>query len=117
MEAPLGANVAVEVARRSAPAGVALEAPFPSLAYMAKLHYPFVPVRPFLGGRYDTEAKIREVTVRLLVIQGGRDNIVPLEAGRAVFEAAPRVVRSSTLSRGPATTTFSSLAGSATSRG
>jgi hypothetical protein len=85
----LGANVAVEVARRSAPAGLVLEAPFPSLRYLAKLHYPFLPIWPFLGGKYDAEAKVRAVTVPVLVVQGGRDSIVPPEAGRAVFAAAP----------------------------
>jgi hypothetical protein len=33
----LGANVVVEVARRTTPAGLVLEAPFPSLAYMARI--------------------------------------------------------------------------------
>ena len=85
----LGANVAVEVARRTTPAALVLEAPFPSLAYMARLHYPFMPVWPFLRGKYDAEGRIAGVTVPLLVIQGGRDAIVPPDAGRAVFEAAP----------------------------
>ena len=81
--------MAAEVARRTAPAGLVLEAPFPSLAYMARLPYPFMPVWPFLRGKYDAQAKIRAVTAPLLVIQGGRDTIVPPEAGRTVFESAP----------------------------
>ncbi len=85
----LGANVAVEVARRTGPDGVVLEAPFPSLAYLARLHYPYVPVWPLLTGKYDAQARIREIAVPLLVVHGDRDDIVPLEAGKTVFEAAP----------------------------
>jgi len=84
----LGANVAVEVARRTLPEGLVLEAAFPSLAYMARLHYPFVPVWPLLAGKYDAQATIQEVATPLLLLHGEWDRIVPLDGGRAVFDAA-----------------------------
>lgn len=84
----LGAAVAVEMATRQAPAALILESPFPSVPYMARRLYPFLPVWPLLRTRYDSLSKIGEVQAPLLVLHGGSDDIVPIEAGRKLFEAA-----------------------------
>ena len=84
----LGAAVAVELATRKPPAALILESPFPSVPYMARHLYPFLPVWPLLRTRYDSLSKIRQIDVPLLVLHGDRDDIVPLEAGRKLFEAA-----------------------------
>ncbi len=57
----LGAAVAVEMATRQAPAALILESPFPSVSYMARRLYPFLPVWPLLRTRYDSLSKIGEV--------------------------------------------------------
>ena len=62
--------------------------PFPSVPYMARRLYPFLPVWPLLRTRYDSLSKIGEVQAPLLVLHGGSDDIVPIEAGRKLFEAA-----------------------------
>ena len=84
----LGAAVAVEMATRQAPAALILESPFPSVPYMARRLYPFLPVWPLLRTRYDSLSNIGEVQAPLLVLHGGSDDIVPIEAGRKLFEAA-----------------------------
>lgn len=84
----LGAAVAVEMARRQAPAALILESPFPSVSYMARRLYPFLPVWPLLRTKYDSLSKIVEVQAPLLVLHGDSDDIVPVEAGKEVFEAA-----------------------------
>lgn len=84
----LGAGVAVELATRHPPLGLILESPFPSIPEMARHHYPFLPVGPLLRTKYDSLAKIGRVKVPLLVLHGDRDDTVPLEAGRKLFEAA-----------------------------
>jgi len=84
----LGAAVAVELATRQPPAALILESPFPSVPYMARRLYPYLPVWPLLRTRYDSLSKMEQIDVPLLVLHGDRDDIVPLEAGRKLFEAA-----------------------------
>ena len=84
----LGGGVAVELAVRSRPYGLILESAFPSIPYMARLSFPFLPMHLFLQARYDSEAKIGKVDTPLLILHGDRDDLVPIEAGRILFNAA-----------------------------
>jgi fermentation-respiration switch protein FrsA (DUF1100 family) len=84
----LGAAVAVELATRHRPLALILESPFPSVPFMARRTYPFLPVWPLLRTRYDSLTKIGNVQVPLLVLHGDRDSIVPIEAGKKLFDAA-----------------------------
>jgi fermentation-respiration switch protein FrsA (DUF1100 family) len=84
----LGSAVAVEVALRNGCAGLILESPFLSVAEMAKVAFPFLPVGRFLQTKYDTLAKIGQVNVPVLVVHGVNDEIVPFQQGRRLFEAA-----------------------------
>ena len=84
----LGAGVAVELATRYCPYGLILESPFPSIRYMARRAYPFLPVWPFLRTRYDSLAKIGKVQAPVLVLHGDRDDIVPLEGATRLFQKA-----------------------------
>jgi len=84
----LGAAIAVEAARRHPPAGLILETPFTSIKDMARVTLPLLPVGALLRTRYDSLSKIREVRVPLLVLHGDRDDVVPYEQGRRLFEAA-----------------------------
>lgn len=84
----LGAAVAAELATRHPPAGLILEAPFTSVADMARHHYRFFPARFFVRTRFDTLGRIGSIRSPLLMIHGARDDIVPIEMARRVFEAA-----------------------------
>ena len=84
----LGAAIAVELARRHPPAGMILETPFTSIKDMARVILPFLPVGGLLRTKYDSLSKIREIRVPLLVLHGDRDDVVPYEQGRRLFEAA-----------------------------
>lgn len=84
----LGAAVAIELATRHPPAVLILESPFPSVPYIARRHYPFLPVWPLLRTRYDSLPKMKRIDVPLLVVHGDKDDIVPLEAGQKLFDAA-----------------------------
>ncbi len=84
----LGAAVAVELATRHPPYAVILESPFPSIQDMARRTYPFLPVGRFLRTRYDSMAKVGRLAAPLLVLHGDRDDVVPLEAGRKLFDGA-----------------------------
>lgn len=85
----LGAAVAVEMATRFDSQGLILESPFISVAEMARVVLPYLPVGALLRSRYDVGSKIKNIKVPLLVLHGDRDEIVPLSHGKAVFDAAP----------------------------
>ena len=84
----LGSNVAVQVAAKRKAAGLILDAPYTSMIDLAKLHYPQIPLRWLMTDRYDTLSAIGDVHMPLLIIQGGKDDIVPPAMGRAVLAAA-----------------------------
>ena len=84
----LGTNVAVQVASKQRAAGLILDAPYTSMIDLARVHYPQIPLRWLMTDRYDTMRDIGKVTMPLLIIQGGKDDIVPPELGKAVFAAA-----------------------------
>ena len=85
----LGAGVAVELATHEPPLALILESSFSSIPALARHLYPFLPIGPLLRTKYDSLAKIGSVEAPLLVLHGDRDEIVPLQAGRSLFEAAP----------------------------
>ena len=87
----LGAGVAVEMAVRNRVRGLILESAFSSVRGMAKRVYPLLPsavVASFLKTDYDSLSKIRGVEAPLLVLHGDRDDVVPMEQGLELFEAA-----------------------------
>jgi len=84
----LGAAVAVHLAAAEAVRGLILEAPFASIRAMAQVALPYVPIGPFLRTRYDSLARIAQVTTPTLILHGSDDEVVPYEQGQAVFAAA-----------------------------
>jgi len=84
----LGAAVALGVAVHRPPAALVLRSPFVSMAEVAGVHYPFLPVRWMLRDRYPSIERIAVVDSPLLVIAGQGDRIVPLSQSRRLFEAA-----------------------------
>jgi hypothetical protein len=82
----LGSAVAVDLAARRASAGVVLEAPFTSAREVAGKVLPLL--GPLVVWSYNTRAKIPRVRAPLLIIHGDRDEIIPFQMGRTLFEAA-----------------------------
>jgi fermentation-respiration switch protein FrsA (DUF1100 family) len=85
----LGIGVAVRVATRQPVGALILEAPYTSIAAAAQYHYPFIPAALLIWDRFDSLPLIAEVRAPLLILQGGRDRVVPPRFGQALFEAAP----------------------------
>ena len=84
----LGAAVAVSLAAEQPPAAFILRSPFTSLADVGRVHYPFLPVRLLLRDRYAAIEQIGRVAAPVLVVAGARDEIIPVEHSRRVYEAA-----------------------------
>jgi fermentation-respiration switch protein FrsA (DUF1100 family) len=85
----LGSGVAVQVALDRPVAGVILDAPYTSIVELGAQVHPFLPVRLLLWDRYETIRYIGRMGAPVLVLHGERDQVVPVEMGRAVFAAAP----------------------------
>jgi uncharacterized protein len=84
----LGGAVAVDLARRNAPAVLVLRSPFTSLADVGRVHYPWLPVGLLLRDRYPSADRVDAVDAPVLVVAGGEDRIIPPEQSRALYEAA-----------------------------
>ena len=84
----LGGAIAAEVASQRPAAGLVLESTFPSVAALAKYHYLGLPVHWLLGARFTLVDRLPRIAVPILVVHGDRDDIVPLELGQRVFQAA-----------------------------
>ena len=84
----LGAAVIADLAARTRPGAVILESAFTSVPDMAARIYPWLPVRWLASYRYDNAAKIREISVPILVIHSRDDEIIPFEQGEQLFAAA-----------------------------
>jgi fermentation-respiration switch protein FrsA (DUF1100 family) len=81
--------VAVYLAARHDIAALILEAPYTSIAAVAQYHYPFVPVVLLLRDRFDSASRIAKVKAPILVVHGGRDQVVPTRFTKALYAAAP----------------------------
>ncbi len=89
----LGTGIATamahEMAGRGTPArALVLEAPFTSIADIAAAQFPVFPVRLLLKDRFDNRSLISEIGCPLLILHGGRDAVVPVGHGQALFAAA-----------------------------
>lgn len=84
----LGAAVAVELALKNPPRALILESPMTSVRDMAKNLFPFLPVGFMISTEYDSLSKIGKIHVPVFVLHGDRDEVVPFEQGKRLFEAA-----------------------------
>lgn len=84
----LGSGVAVQVAAEKPCGGLVLDAPYTSIADLAAAQYPWLPVRPMLLDRYESTQYIASVRCPVLVIHGEKDEVIPVEMGRALFAKA-----------------------------
>lgn len=84
----LGAAVAGELAAQKPAAGLILESPFPSVEAVARFHYGGLPVHWLLGAEFRLIDRLPHLSLPKLIIHGDQDDIIPIEFGRQVYEAA-----------------------------
>lgn len=86
----LGASVCGGLATELSPAALVLRSPIPSTVEIGRHHYPYLPVvEPLVWDRFPLARQLAdEVRVPLLVLVSERDEIVPPELSRRVYEAA-----------------------------
>ena len=87
----------MRLARERTVGGLVLRSPFTSLADVAAVHYPFLPVRLLLRDRFPVREQVAGVGVPVVVVAGGAD-----AAGATVVEVAGARHNDPELSHGPA---------------
>ncbi len=84
----LGGIAAVHIGARHTCSGLILESTFTNMADMAQVHFPLPIPRGVVSHRFNALEKIGRINVPILFFHGDVDNIVPIELGRALFQAA-----------------------------
>ncbi len=84
----LGAAVALGLAAEFEPRALVLRSPFSTLAEVAHVHYPYLPVSLVLVEHYPSIERVRGLRCAMLVVAGDRDRVVPVEQSRAIAAAA-----------------------------
>jgi hypothetical protein len=82
----LGGAVSLELATRRPCAGVIVVSAFTRLRDVARHHYGAV-LAVLAGDRFDAVARVRRLTVPILVAHGDRDEIVPFALGEELYAA------------------------------
>ena len=84
----LGTGVATHLSQNKEFAGVILETPFTSMIDAAKKFYPYIPVSLLLKDKFENKSKIKNIKSPILIMHGEKDQIVPFEMGKKMFEIA-----------------------------
>jgi fermentation-respiration switch protein FrsA (DUF1100 family) len=84
----LGASVAGDLAAQRPASALILESSFPSIEAVAKFHYSGLPMHWFLGAEFRLIDRLPYLSLPKLIIHGDKDDIIPVELGRQVFDAA-----------------------------
>jgi fermentation-respiration switch protein FrsA (DUF1100 family) len=85
----LGTAVAVHLAAQHQVGAVVLEAPFPSATRLAKVIFRFLPGSSLLvRGQFDTQTRLQEISVPILIVHCRQDPVLPFEFGQEVYATA-----------------------------
>ena len=90
----LGCGVATKLSTKFAYQATILEAPYTSIANVAQLHYWYLPAKWLVLDRFDIMKIIDKMKTPLLIVHGEKDNIIKIELGKKVFDAAPEPKKS-----------------------
>ncbi|MGI9481155.1 MAG: alpha/beta hydrolase [Hyphomicrobiales bacterium] len=85
----LGSGVALQLAAKSVPAAIVLEAPFTSAANVARTRYWFLPVGTLMKDQFNSIDYIEHLQSPAFVFHGDRDLVVPFYMGKEVHEKIP----------------------------
>ena len=84
----LGGGCAVALAANGGAKTLVLERTFDELVGIASRQYPWIPVRLIMQNRFDSVEKIKDYFGPIVIIHGTRDELIPLQCSRRLFEAA-----------------------------
>lgn len=85
----LGTGVAATMAAEGLCAKLVLVSPYTSLPRVAQHAVPWLPGQLLVLDRFDTLGRAANISVPTLILHGDRDEVVPVEMGRALAAAFP----------------------------
>jgi uncharacterized protein len=85
----IGGGVAVAMAAEQGARALVLQNTFSKLTEAAAHQFPWLPVRLVMRNRYNSQKRIENYYGPLFQCHGTGDEVVPIELGRELFEAAP----------------------------
>ena len=85
----LGGAVAVDLASKDGAKGLVLASTFTSLPDVANHHFAWLPASLLMTHRLNSLAKIKDYHGPLLYSHGDQDEVIPIDLGRELFDAAP----------------------------
>ena len=84
----LGGAVASHLATQNPPYRLILESTFTSTPDMARVQFPFLPLRPLLYTRYSNRKHLAAIHAPVLIIHGDRDEQVPVQHADTLYAVA-----------------------------
>ena len=81
----LGTGVAVWLAAERNIKALVLEAPYTSVADVAAMNFPFLPVRWLLKDQFHSDWHISKVNAPVLVFHGDKDDTIPISFGQRLY--------------------------------
>ena len=89
----LGGAVAINLASRRPCGGLIVQSSFTTARAMARRVFAIPLIEYVVKSRFDSLHKIRDVHAPILIVHGTRDEVVPIEMGQQLFQAAPEPKR------------------------
>ncbi len=86
----LGTGVAITLAARGWGTKVVLLSPYTSLPDVAARAIPFLPMRLLMRDRFDSASRAALIDRPVLVLHGDRDQVIPVDLGKALAAKFPR---------------------------
>ena len=84
----MGSAVAAQLAAAVEARALVLEAPMSSVQEIAQSQYPYMPVRQLLKDPFLSIEFIGDIKMPILFVHGTDDEVIPIDSGRRLFEAA-----------------------------
>lgn len=84
----LGGGVASELTKNVKPAMLILESTFTSMVDVSRIHYPFMPASWIVKHRYESIHNMKDITCPVMIIHSKYDEVIPIEQGKKLFDAA-----------------------------
>ena len=85
----LGTGIATLLASTNDPGKLILETPYYSMLDLGQKRFPFLPVKWLLKYEFKSFEYVQNIDCPVTVFHGTRDEIVPLESGRRLYDTIP----------------------------
>ena len=86
----IGTGVASQLAAQRPVEKLALITPFDSMVGAGRAHYPIFPVSSLLDERYESDRALTHFDKPVLIVRGGRDDVVPPANTLRLIDALPK---------------------------